>query len=776
MKRSIYLISLLIFSATSIALSGNNPGATGIVPLPETIINGRGEFHLTAKTRILVDEGNNGLRLMAKSLVEKLFDSKGIGLPIESSVGSAVKNTIVITLQNADPILGKEGYELTVTKKQVIIRAHELNGAFYGLQSLLQLLPPDIESSELVATKYISLPAIYIRDKPRFSYRGMHLDVGRHMFPIETIKKYIDLMSSYKMNTFHWHLTEDQGWRIEIKKYPLLTQIGAMRKGTQVGKTDSIDNIPYGGFYTQDEARSIVKYAADRFITVIPEIEMPGHSVAALKAYPQYSCTGGPFDVRTTWGVADDIYCAGNDSTFSFLQDILTEVMAVFPSAYIHIGGDEAPKVRWEKCPKCQARIAAEGLKDEMELQSYFIKRIEQFLVSKQRRLIGWDEILEGGLAPDATVMSWRGMAGGIAAARQFHNVILTPDTHCYFDYYQDDPAYEPLAIGGLTTLKTVYSFEPVPAYLEEIQTKHFLGAQGNLWTEYITTPEYLEYMAYPRAIALAEVNWSAKECRNWNDFSRRMENQYLRLDFKKVNYSKSIFRIDISTIRDPHTMTMKVKLESEIPGWTICYTTDGSNPNADSPVYKAPFQIRATTTVKAALFNANEMRGSVSERQINVHKAFGRIVRINKPYSYKYQASGDFEMVNGLKGLEKLRYGNWQGYEGTDMDITIDLESLQPINAISAGFLQAPDSWIFFPKKIIYSGSVDGITFETLSATDIPVSITGGFITKAFRCETPGEQFRYIKVQAKNIGNCPEGHDGVGSPAWLFVDEIEVE
>ncbi|HEX7410852.1 MAG TPA: family 20 glycosylhydrolase, partial [Bacteroidales bacterium] len=639
-----------------------------------------------------------------------------------------------------------------------------------------QLLPPDIENSAQVVTKSIIVPAIYIKDKPRFIYRGMHLDVGRHMFPIESIEKYIDLMASYKMNTFHWHLTEDQGWRIEIKKYPLLTQIGSIRKGTQVGKTDSIDEVPYGGFYTQDEAKSIVQYAADRFITVIPEIEMPGHSVAALKAYPQYSCTGGPFDVRTTWGVSDDIYCAGNDSTFAFLQDILTEVLDIFPSTYIHIGGDEAPKARWEECPKCQARITAEGLKDEMELQSYFIKRIEKFLVSRNRRLIGWDEILEGGLAPEATVMSWRGITGGTAAARQFHDVIMTPDSHCYFDHYQADPANEPLAIGGLTTLKTVYNYDPVPDELNETEAKHILGTQGNVWTEYISTPEYLEYMAYPRAIALAEVNWSGKESRNWNDFSRRMDNQYKRLDYKKVNYSKCALGIDISTSRVPITLTMKVKLESEIPGFIIHYTTDGSTPNANSAVYKDPFQLTVTTTVKAALFNAEEMKGNVSEGQVIVHKAFGKTIQINKPFSSKYPASGEFAMVDGLKGTGVLRNGCWQGYEGADMDITIDLSYVQPVNAISAGFLQSPGNWVFFPKSIIYLASIDGVTYDTLFTIDIPVSITAGFETKSFRCETPGKQFRYIRVEAKNIGNCPQGHKGAGYPAWLFADEIEVE
>jgi hexosaminidase len=539
MIRYFLLIFLFLTYGISHSITASNPAEFSIVPQPELIRAVRGEFRISESTRILIDAGNTELRKIAKTLVVKINDSQGFGLLITETGSDKSKNTIVLSLTKSDTSLGIEGYELTVSKKRIIIRANAANGIYYGFQSLLQILPPAVESVANVPAKYVSVPSVYIKDRPRFSYRGMHLDVCRHMFPLEAIKKYIDLMAMYKVNSFHWHLTDDQGWRIEIKKYPLLTQLGSMRSGTQIGHTDSIDNIPYGGFYTQDQARSIVQYAADHFITVIPEIEMPGHAVAALTAYPQYSCTGGPFNVMKIWGVSDDIFCAGNDSTFIFLQDVLTEIMAVFPSSYIHIGGDEAPKVRWKQCPKCQARITKENLKNETELQSYFTKRIEKFLVSKNRHLIGWDEILDGGLPPEATVMSWQGMKGGITAARQFHDVIMSPGSHCYFDHYQADPATEPVAFGGLTTLEKVYSFEPVPAELNTTEAKHILGAQCNLWTEQITTPEHLEYMAYPRALALAEVNWTAKENRNWIDFTRRMKNQYPRLDFLKVNYWK---------------------------------------------------------------------------------------------------------------------------------------------------------------------------------------------------------------------------------------------
>ncbi len=398
-------------------------------------------------------------------------------------------------------------------------------------------MPAEIEKNIGFSKPVIPLPRCKITDYPRYSYRGLHLDVCRHMFPVGFIKKYIDLMAMHKMNSFHWHLTEDQGWRIEIKKYPLLTSVGAWRKSSPVGRNEGQDSIPYGGFYTQDEVRDIVEYARKRFITVIPEIELPGHAQAALASYPHLSCTGGPFEVWTWWGVSENIYCAGNEQVFEFLEGVLTEVMHLFPSPYIHIGGDEAPKTRWKACPKCQRRIRSEKLADEHQLQSYFVTRIEKFLNSQGRNIIGWDEILEGGLAPNATVMSWRGTQGGIETARLKHPVIMTPGSPCYFDHYQADPSLEPLAICCFNPLEKVYAFEPTPQELTPEEATYIIGAQGNLWTEYIKTPEHAEYMAYPRAIALAEVVWSPKDKRNYDDFLIRLESHKLRLDYRGVNY-----------------------------------------------------------------------------------------------------------------------------------------------------------------------------------------------------------------------------------------------
>ena len=432
----------------------------------------------------------------------------------------------------ADAPAGAESYRLEVSPEHIEVVARDRRGLFYGVQTLRQL----------VAASPNGIPAVLIEDAPRFGYRGLHLDVGRHFFPVEFIKKYIDLLAAFKLNTFHWHLTEDQGWRLEIKKYPKLTEVGAWRKETIVGHArrgpKGYDGIPHGGFYTQEQAREVVAYARDRGVTVLPEIEMPGHSLAALAAYPEYANVPGPFEVRTTWGISEEVF-SPSEATFRFLEDVLREVMDIFPSEYIHIGGDEAPKKRWKESPLAQQIIRTEHLADEDELQSWFIRRIERFLNANGRRLIGWDEILEGGLAPNATVMSWRGTKGGIAAAKQGHDVVMAPQEDLYFDHYQADPEHEPLAIGGLTPIEDTYRYEPVAAELTAREAEHVLGPQGCVWTEYMPTAEHVEYMAYPRVLALAEVAWSPREARDWDSFSARLPAALRYLDRLGVRYRR---------------------------------------------------------------------------------------------------------------------------------------------------------------------------------------------------------------------------------------------
>lgn len=540
MKRVVfsYLCVVILFSCKTKSVDKE----ISVIPKPQKVEYTSSVFTINKNTVIEFKEGEKQYKKVALYLQQEIKNNLNLDLKLIASENSSTGNTILFT-QNLNSDLGEEAYILESSKKQLRIESQDANGAFYGVQTLLQLM--DINKIDSVIEYSNIVPGVKIYDKPRFKWRGMHLDVCRHFYDKEFVKKYIDLIAMHKMNTFHWHLTEDQGWRIEIKKYPKLTEIGSYRDETMIGKDfDKFDNTPHGGFYTQEDIKEIVKYAADRFITIVPEIEMPGHSLAALSAYPELGCTGGPYELAKTWGVFEDVYCAGNEKTFEFMEDVLTEVIALFPGKYIHIGGDECPKEQWEKCPKCQQRIKDEGLKDEFELQSYFIRRIEKFLIANNKKLIGWDEILEGGLAPEATVMSWRGTEGGIKAAQMGHYVVMSPNDECYFDHYQADPKNEPLAIGGFTDLKEVYNYEPIPNKLNSNEAKYILGAQANVWTEYITTPEYLEYMVLPRMCALSEVVWTDKQNKNstteytgFEDFKLRLQKHLLRLEYKNYNY-----------------------------------------------------------------------------------------------------------------------------------------------------------------------------------------------------------------------------------------------
>jgi len=498
----------------------------GLIPQPKQITLQEGSFSFNNDTKfVLLGDIND-------SRIEKFIKQNFKGHKITDKEQG--DNNILISLSAPDK--HKEKYEIDVFTKNIAISAPATQGLFYALQTLKQLLP-----EEFSPDKSYQIPVMTINDEPQFAWRGAHLDVSRHFFGVNYIKKYIDLLAKHKMNTFHWHLVDDQGWRIEIKKYPKLTEIGSKRKGTVVKKHFKpfiSDNKPYDGYYTQEQIKEIVAYAHDRFVTIVPEIEMPGHSLAALAAYPQYSCLQKPLEVGQKWGVVKDVYCAGNDSTFVFLENILDEVMTLFPSKYIHIGGDEVPKTRWKKCKKCQARIASEGLKDEHELQSYFITRIEKYINSQGRQIIGWDEILEGGLAPNATVMSWRGEKGGIEAAKQNHYVVMSPGKPLYFDHYQSkDRANEPFAIGGYNSLQMVYEYNPVPKGIPADKAKYILGAQANLWTEYIPTPEQADYMAYPRLTALSEVVWTGNNKPGYNDFMKRLRLHEKRLQAWGVHY-----------------------------------------------------------------------------------------------------------------------------------------------------------------------------------------------------------------------------------------------
>jgi hexosaminidase len=512
--------------------------AQNIVPQPVKMTAGAGRFLITQRTVVSTDAASAAI---GHQLARYLEPAIGARLRVQST-GAAPARSISLRRDRTLARLGEEGYVLEVRPTRVIARAHGAAGLFYAVQTIRQLLPADIFREALVDRREWPIPAVSIEDHPRFAWRGGHLDVARHFMPKEFVKKYIDLLALHKMNVFHWHLTEDQGWRLEIKQYPRLTEIGAWRKETLVGRPgrgseQTFDGKRHGGFYTQEDAKEIVGYAKARHISVVPEIEMPGHAVAAISAYPELGVTGEPMEVAKTWGIFSDILNA-DPSTVEFMQNVLTEVMAIFPGRYIHIGGDEADKAKWKASEKIQARIRELGVNDEHELQSWFIRQMDAFLVSHKRRLVGWDEILEGGLADNAVVMSWRGTKGGIAAARAGHDVIMAPTSHTYMDYYQSkEQANEPLAIGGFLPLETVYGFEPVPAELEPQFAKHVLGAQGQLWTEYMPNPKQVEYMAFPRMSALAEVVWTPKERKDYAGFLQRLAPHLDRLRALDVNY-----------------------------------------------------------------------------------------------------------------------------------------------------------------------------------------------------------------------------------------------
>jgi len=661
--------------------------------------------------------------------------------------------------------LSPEAYVLNIKKKSIDITAQSDQGAFYAIQSLRQLLPAAFENKTFSNTT-TQIPCVLIKDQPEFSYRGMHLDVGRHLFSVDFIKKYIDALAMLKMNTFHWHLTEDQGWRIEIKKYPKLQEIAAYRQETLIGhyndQPHQFDNQKYGGFYTQEEIKDIVQYANSRFITIIPEIELPGHSQAAIAAYPSLGCTNEPVKVATKWGVFEDIYCP-KEETFAFLEDVLDEVLTLFPSRYIHIGGDEAPKTRWKNCDHCNELILREGLKDENELQSYFISRIENYLNSKGRQIIGWDEILEGGLAPNATVMSWRGVTGAVEAAKQQHHVIMTPTSHCYFDYYQSENEQEPLAIGGYLPLEKVYNFNPIPDELNDDETKFVLGAQGNVWTEYMQTSEQVEYMVFPRILAMSETVWSKKERKNYANFIKRLENFHERLDFLDINYANHLYEIQGELNSNNEGLSYHLKTLTE--GKTIRFTLDNSEPLLSSKIYTNSILLKESVHVKAALFNSSNKLGETFSQYINLHKAVGQKIAIDTELNESYAGSGAQGLINGISGSNS-RYGDkeWLGFSGKDIEITIDFNEKIQINSIKTRFYNGRGQWIYAPKHIFITfNNEEPVKVTILDSEDlvVPVNFQGH------------DDVKHLSFTIPNYGVISDGKQGAGNKAWTFIDEI---
>jgi hexosaminidase len=751
----------------------NSPAGIAIIPQPVRVVPGAGSFAITPETKIYVGPKNEELRRIGQSLSADIGRATGTTPPVVAAApGKQAAGAIYLKLLAATDTLGPEGYTLRVQPGQVVLAARQPAGLYLGTQTIRQLLPAQ-------RTAGASLPAVEVADQPRYQWRGMHLDVSRHFFPVEFVKQYIDYLALHKLNTFHWHLTDDQGWRIEIKKYPKLTSVGGYRDGTLIGhygaKVPEYDNVRYGGFYTQEQVKEVVKYAQDRYITVVPEIEMPGHALAALTAYPELSCTGGPFKVGQTWGVYDDIFCAGNDQTFAFLQDVLTEVMPLFPSKIVHIGGDEAPKTRWKTCPKCQARIKAEHLKGEHELQSYFVQRMEKFVNSKGKTIMGWDEILEGGLAPNAAVMSWRGMEGGTAAAKQKHQVVMTPGEFVYFDHAQGDPALEPLNIGGYLPLAKVYSFEPTPPELTADEKKYILGAQANLWTEYIPTTQYAEYMVLPRMAALAEVLWTPARLKNWESFKVRMQPQYQRYAALGANYAKSAFNPRQQFVPDTTQGGDVVSLLLDATGPQVTYTLDGSAPTPASTPYTGPFTLSRSSVVKAASFENGQPAGKTTSTELLAHRALAAPTRLASAPNKNYAGVGPLTLIDGLHGSLSHTDGHWLGFLGTDLVANIDLKKTTEISSVRGTFLQKPEDKILLPKLVEVAVSNDGRQYKTVYTGPVAAAQVGTSIG-AVQAGWKKTKARYVRITAKNAQPLAPGATPQDTDTWLFADELVVE
>ena len=646
-----------------------------------------------------------------------------------------------------------EGYQLDVTPKGIDLRAGSSDGLFYGMQTLRQLYSGG------------EVPCVSIQDNPRFGYRGLHLDVSRHFFSKEEVMKLLDMMSFYKLNTLHMHLTDAGGWRIEIDKYPKLTSETAFRTESDWRKWwDGRDRkyLPegtpgaYGGYYTKEDIREIVKHAASKHINIIPEIEFPGHSEEVLMAYPELSCSGKPY--------LNGDFCIGNEQSFAFMEDVLAEVIDLFPSEYIHIGGDEAGKSAWKTCPKCQVLMKKNGMKSVDELQSYMIHRAEEFLISKDRKLIGWDEILEGGLAPEATVMSWRGEDGGIKSARMGHDVVMMPGNYMYLDFYQADPKTQPYAIGGYTPIKKVYSYDPIPAdSLTAEECRHILGVQANTWTEYIQTPEHLEYMMFPRALAVAEIGWTPQELRTWEDFKPRMNAHISRLQGMGVRTFTLSDELEVTMQVDTAGRKIEVILDAEKYPAEIRYTTDGSVPVASSVLYTGPIVVQDSAHIKAAIFRAGVLQGTPTEKKVDYHRAINKPIHYNSKLYEGYMAGGMNALLDGYRGGLTYLDGRWQGYLD-NLDCVIDMEGEADIHKVSIRFMQLIGPGVFQPGQVELLTSEDGENF--ISCGIVPTTILSDDPNLLFQEYTFNGNWkaRYVRLKAPRA-----------NPGFIFADEIVV-
>lgn len=808
MKKGISLLLLsLLFIAPGCKQTKEAVNEYNIVPKPNQITPKEGRFELTKKVTVVAPPNSPEIQAIVDSLIAQLALTSGITLKQAPQADGA--QTIHFIVEEGMP---KEGYKLSVAPTAITITASQPNGFYYGVQSLYQLLPADVFGKTKNKRADWSVPAVEIEDAPRFAYRGLMLDICRHFEPVEYIYKFIDILAMNKMNTFHWHLTDDQGWRIEIKKYPKLTEIGSKRASTLVDYYFA--NYPrvyeekeHSGYYTQEQIKAVVAYAASKHITVIPEIEMPGHALAALAAYPELSCDSTQkYEVSPDWGVFEQVFCP-KEETFKFFEGVMDEVVELFPSSYIHIGGDECPKTAWKNSAYCQQLIKQLGLKDdttpsavdgkkhtkEEKLQSYFVTRMEKYLNSKGRNIIGWDEILEGGLAPNATVMSWRGVEGGMNAAKSGHDAIMTPVGYAYLDMYQEEPEIAPTTIGGYNTLKKTYSYNPVPDDADELVKKHIIGIQGNIWTEYMQNADRKDYQAFPRAMAIAETGWTLNKNKDWKNFCERMVTEFDRMDVMNIKACRNFFDVNVNTHADAN-QPLKVWLETFCPNVQIRYTIDGSEPTKTSTLYESPFILEGNIDLKAAAFQNGKMLGTVAHKPLYGNLISGKPFTVNLPMGWTGDIFDEtdhlgadkttYGLTNGKRG-NNASYTPWTGfgtYENNELEFIVDLQKPTKVSKVIFGSLFNPAMRMLPAGGVSVEISSNGKQYkkvaEAILAHQYPERGRKAF-TDSIAFE-PAEA-AFMKVKIKNGGTLRNGIDFEKSnvadviPADLWIDEIEV-
>lgn len=742
-----------------------------IIPKPLDVnCKGDASFLLKDGVAVIYPENNQKMQDNAEFLVD--YVARQTGVKLTSHAGMPVDGAICLTLDLSDD--NAEAYKLIVNDKRVCISGASEAGVFYGIQTLRKSLPVAQDIN-------VNLSAVEIYDKPRFAYRGAMLDVARHFYTVDEVKTFIDMLALHNINRFHWHLTDDQGWRIEIKKYPKLMSVASERKETVVGRWYSgiYDGKPYGGYYTQDELRDVIDYAAKRHITIIPEVDLPGHMQAALTAYPELGCTGGPYEVRTIWGVSQDVLCVGNDFTLQFVKDVLSEVADIFPSEYIHIGGDECPKVRWEKCPKCQERIKSLGLKSdakhtkEQRLQSYMIQEAAKYLKEKGKRIIGWTEILEGGLVPDATLMSWIGESGGIEAAHQHHDVIMTPNTYLYFDYYQSKKVEdEPLAIGGYLPIEKTYNYEPMPKELTKEEQQYIKGVQANLWTEYIPIFSQVQYMVLPRLGAAAEVQWTDPSKKDYKDFLRRVPHLVAVYDCYGWNYATHVYDVNVDMKADTVNHVLNVQL-STMADDPIYYTLDGQGPTEKSLKYTKPFTIDQSVVLKTMAVHPDRT-SKISVDTIRFNKATLKPVVLLQPNESRFSPDGPVVLVDGGNGNHSFDTGAWLAVAGNDLEAVINMQAETILSSASVHVYVRKDAWLFDARGFSVSVSSDNKNYKEVASQEykqMQESDSDGIIEHELSFDPC--KATYVKIKVISEKSMPDWHWDAGKAPFLLVDEI---